>query len=144
MQQSSYRIGYSTNLETTYIHNRDEERDGKFSPTSRRGILVGFDEFNQNYLVFDYDNHKIVNTHNVSFDEKVFPERGDEIDDPFKIDLEPEEEKVEPTQDSDSKEETSSESKEEQVDHHIEPNTQPTISVGPLRYTTLRAHVALA
>ncbi|POW05442.1 hypothetical protein PSTT_09661 [Puccinia striiformis] len=32
-----------------YIHNRKEIRDNKISPTSRKGFLVGFDEFNKNY-----------------------------------------------------------------------------------------------
>jgi hypothetical protein len=84
---------------------------------------MGFDKFNWNYLVFDYNNHKIINTHNVSFDEKVFPERGDEIDDPFKICLEPEGE-IEPNQEPETKDEAPSESNEEKIEQQAEPNKQ--------------------
>jgi hypothetical protein len=72
----------------SFIQNRDEERDNKFSPTSRKGFLAGFDEFNRNYLIFDYETQKFINTHNVHFDENIFPERGDKDPDPFNIEQE--------------------------------------------------------
>jgi hypothetical protein len=62
-----------------------EERQNKFSPTSRKGFLAGFDEFNQNYLVFDYNTHCFVNTYDANFDENFFPEQGNEVEEIFQV-----------------------------------------------------------
>ncbi|KAI7956601.1 hypothetical protein MJO28_003696 [Puccinia striiformis f. sp. tritici] len=66
-----------------YIHNQKEIRDSKVSPTSRKGFLVGFDEFNKNYKIYDYENERITNTHDVTFNEESFPERGEPHESPF-------------------------------------------------------------
>ncbi|KAA1070989.1 hypothetical protein PGTUg99_006989 [Puccinia graminis f. sp. tritici] len=61
---------------------------------------MGFDEFNRNYLVFNYETHKLVVTHKVAFDETCFSEKGDEPSDTFVIEEESEKEhqdKNEPT-----------------------------------------------
>ncbi|KAI7962771.1 hypothetical protein MJO28_000865 [Puccinia striiformis f. sp. tritici] len=66
-----------------YIHNRKEIRHNKVSPTSRKGFLVGFDEFNKNYKIYDYENSRITNTHDVTFNEESFPEKGKNYENPF-------------------------------------------------------------
>jgi transposase InsO family protein len=95
--ESTYELwyGHKPNLKyirtfgcLAYIQNRSEERDNKFRQTSRKGFLAGFDEFNRNYLIFDYDSHLFVNTHDVTFDEVTFPEKGDDIDESFIIESE--------------------------------------------------------
>ncbi|KAH9470073.1 hypothetical protein Pst134EA_007339 [Puccinia striiformis f. sp. tritici] len=72
--------------------------NNKFIPTSRKVFLLGFDEFNCNYLIFDYESHRIVNVHDVTSKENDFPERED--NDPTTFLIEEEEEthtETEPT-----------------------------------------------
>jgi hypothetical protein len=63
----------------------------KFSPTAHKSFLVGFDEFNQNYPIFDYDSHKIINTHDVTFNEHSFPKKVGSTLTTFSIDNDEEE-----------------------------------------------------
>ncbi|KAI9609304.1 hypothetical protein H4Q26_007254 [Puccinia striiformis f. sp. tritici PST-130] len=72
--------------------------DNKLSPTARKGFLLGFDEFNRNYLVFDYESHRIINVHDVTFNEHNFPERGDDIPETFSIEQEEEEAEPDPSE----------------------------------------------
>ncbi|KAI7933351.1 hypothetical protein MJO29_016913 [Puccinia striiformis f. sp. tritici] len=113
----------------SYVHNRKEQMDNKFSPTARKGFLLGFDEFNRNYLVFDYGSHKIVNVHDVTFDENVFPERED--DDPSTFEIEQEEDIIlpEPTTTTIRPDESDSESEPNIIDDVAPEN--PTIKVIP-------------
>ena len=67
----------------SYIQTCKENQRDKVSATTRKGILVGFDKFNKNYWIFDYENNQIVNTHNVTFNKVVFPKRGEEHPNPF-------------------------------------------------------------
>jgi hypothetical protein len=61
----------------------------------RRGFLLGFDEFNQNYLIFNYKSHRIINTHNVTFNKAIFPKKVS--NDPITFSIKQEEEEKTPT-----------------------------------------------
>lgn len=52
---------------------RNEIKGSKFSPVSSHGVLVGFDEDNYNYHIYDMKSQKIIVTHHASFDENTFP-----------------------------------------------------------------------
>lgn len=52
---------------------RKELRSSKFEPVSSEGILVGFDQDNFNYQIFDLTSQKIIMSHDVTFDESQFP-----------------------------------------------------------------------
>lgn len=57
----------------TYIHTRKELRDTKFAAVASEGALLGFEDNNFNYHVYDLKSRKVVVTHNAKFDEDVFP-----------------------------------------------------------------------
>lgn len=50
-----------------------ELRGSKFNPVSSPGVLVGFDEDNFNYEIFDLSSEKIILTHHATFNENSFP-----------------------------------------------------------------------
>lgn len=52
---------------------RKELRGSKFGPVSSRGVLLGFEEDNFNYLIFDLDSQKLLVTHHATFNEGIFP-----------------------------------------------------------------------
>lgn len=62
---------------------RKETRDSKFSPVSQEGMLVGFEEDNFNFHIYDFKTRKILITHHATFDESVFPyaSRSDSTED---------------------------------------------------------------
>lgn len=45
----------------------------KFHPVSSKGVLVGFDQDNYNFLIYDLDTQKAYMSHDVTFDENHFP-----------------------------------------------------------------------
>ena len=52
---------------------RKELRHSKFSEVSSEGVLVGFDQDNFNYLVYNLGDKKIYNSHHVMFNKHKFP-----------------------------------------------------------------------
>lgn len=52
---------------------RKELRGSKFTPVSSIGVLVGYDEDNFNYLIYDLEDIKTHITPHVTFDEDSFP-----------------------------------------------------------------------
>ena len=52
---------------------RKELRDSKFSPVTSEGVLVGYDQDNFNYLIYDLSERKIRISHDVKFKEDHFP-----------------------------------------------------------------------
>lgn len=59
----------------SYSLIRKEPRGSKFNAVSSPGILMGFDEDNYNYHIFDIASEKLVVTHHAMFNENVFPFR---------------------------------------------------------------------
>ena len=58
---------------TAFIHVPNHKRLGKFSPTAARGVLLGYCEGTRNYRVLDPVSLKVTVSHDVSFDEDLFP-----------------------------------------------------------------------
>ena len=54
---------------------RKELRTSKFSAVASGGILVGFDQDNFNYQVYDLNDKKVYMSHDVKFNESSFPLR---------------------------------------------------------------------
>lgn len=52
---------------------RKEVQGSKFSPVSSVGVLVGYDDDNFNYHIYDVEDRKIHITPHVTFDENSFP-----------------------------------------------------------------------
>lgn len=50
-----------------------ELRDSKYCPVTSSGVLIGFEEDNFNYKVYDLDARKVFIAHDVVFDEFQFP-----------------------------------------------------------------------
>jgi hypothetical protein len=93
LPESPYKLWYGHKPNLNYIRTFGclsfiQNQDNKFSPTSQKGFLAGFDEFNCNYLIFDYETQKFINTHDVHFNEKISPERGNKDPNPFNIEQE--------------------------------------------------------
>ncbi|MBW0467493.1 hypothetical protein O181_007208 [Austropuccinia psidii MF-1] len=55
-----------------YVNIPKTLRKGKFEPTSRKGIFLGYDSNKHNWRVM-LENWKIVKSHDVVFDEQMFP-----------------------------------------------------------------------
>lgn len=56
-----------------YQHIHKEVRHSKFEPVSSEGVLVGYDQDNFNYQIFDLSTQKVVMSHDATFEENVFP-----------------------------------------------------------------------
>lgn len=56
-----------------YVHVGKERRNGKFDDTAKRGIFLGYQEGHHNYRVMLLDDRRVVYSHDVVFDENVFP-----------------------------------------------------------------------
>lgn len=56
-----------------YCLIRKELRQSEFYPVSSEGVLVGFDQDNFDYLIFDLQSCKIHTSHNVTFNKSQFP-----------------------------------------------------------------------
>lgn len=56
-----------------YVFIRKESRDGKFSDVAKKGILVGYQGTMKNYRIFLLEEKKVVITHDVRFEENIFP-----------------------------------------------------------------------
>lgn len=56
-----------------YALIRKEVRGSKFGPVSSQGVLMGFDEDNFNYHIYDLSSHTIITTHHATFNENSFP-----------------------------------------------------------------------
>jgi hypothetical protein len=54
---------------------RKELRESKFSPVSSEGVLVGFEQDNFNYLIYDLAENKCFISHHATFNESVYPFR---------------------------------------------------------------------
>ena len=52
---------------------RKELRESKYSQVSSEGVLVGFDQDNFNYQIYDLQDKKIHMSHDVKFNEDAFP-----------------------------------------------------------------------
>lgn len=103
---------------------RKELRGGKFEPVSRDGVLLGFSDHNFNFIVLDLVTNKIIISHNVHFQELVFPFRKDspihigELDQTSQLDPQPDPTPVtHPLADED----------DEMTPIHPQPNSTPTI-----------------
>lgn len=57
----------------SYIHIRKEARESKFDQVATEGVLVGFEDDNFNFHVYDMKTIKLIITHNARFNKSVFP-----------------------------------------------------------------------
>lgn len=60
-----------------YVHVGKEHRSGKFSDTAVRGVHLGYQDSHHNYRIYLLDDRRIVYSHDVVFNEEVFPLQGD-------------------------------------------------------------------
>lgn len=56
-----------------YRHIRKETRHSKFEPVSSEGVLIGYDQDNFNYLIYALTSRNVVMSHDVTFEEDVYP-----------------------------------------------------------------------
>lgn len=57
----------------SYALIRKELRGSKFNPVSSPGVLMGFDEDNFKFHIYDLASEKVIITHHATFNENVFP-----------------------------------------------------------------------
>lgn len=55
------------------MHKGKEIRQGKFSDTAKRGVLLGYQEGHHNYRVWFLDEKKLFYSHVAIFEERIFP-----------------------------------------------------------------------
>lgn len=56
-----------------YAHVGKERRSGKFGDMAKKGVLLGYQEGKHNYQVWLINEKRVVYSHNVVFNESVFP-----------------------------------------------------------------------
>lgn len=59
-----------------YVHIGKERRDGKFADTAKRGVMLGYQESHRNYRIWLLEEKRVVYSHDVVFNETVFPLNG--------------------------------------------------------------------
>lgn len=66
-----------------YVHVGKERRNGKFADTAKRGVFLGYQEGHHNYSVMLLEDKRVVYSHDVLFNEEVFPLRDESASLPF-------------------------------------------------------------
>lgn len=56
-----------------YVHMGKERRSGKFSDVAKKGVLLGYQDGKHNYQIWLIQEKRIVYSHDVVFNESVFP-----------------------------------------------------------------------
>lgn len=59
-----------------YVHVGKERREGKFSDTAVKGIMLGYQESHRNYRIYLLNEKRIVYSHDVIFNKDCFPMKG--------------------------------------------------------------------
>lgn len=56
-----------------YVHMGKERRNGKFGDVAKKGVLLGYQEGKHNYRIWLLEEKRVVYSHDVVFNESVFP-----------------------------------------------------------------------